>query len=130
VVDFGPMKPLAIAVCLLHVVAVVLTSGLAMCAGADGHASYEWRAEDCCCAGEPESPAAGSGPAVSGVPACGGCADGLAPLPGGFQVEMEAAIPPPAEAGTVELAAWDVAGEPVAFGAAVAVPVVSLPLRC
>lgn len=124
------MRTLSLLACALHFVAVLATSGTALCVRADGGAGYEWSEDGCC--GEDFEAGCRDGLAISHAPDCGGCTDGLAPLPGGFHMEIDVPIPALVEAGTVEPENSIAAGETViaAREPAEAIAPVSLPLRC
>ncbi|MCE9581546.1 MAG: hypothetical protein K8T20_03415 [Planctomycetes bacterium] len=124
------MRTLALIVFALHFAAVLATSGTALCVTAGGEAGYEWSEDGCC--GEDVEAGCERGLTMSHPPDCGGCADGLAPLPGGLHLHVNVPIPALVEAGTVEPETRMAAGEIViaARESAEAIAPVSLPLRC
>lgn len=139
-VTCGGLRTLALIACALHFVAVLVTSSVALCVGNDGHASYEL-VEDACCgeaAAVAPSPACCEGceplpsERIVAAPDCGGCADALVPLPGGFHLDVNVPIPALVEAGTVEPESRFAEVEIViaARESAEAIAPVSLPLRC
>lgn len=99
------MRILTLLACVLHFTAVFATSGVGLCVGNDGHASYEWEGDDCCgdlapavapappCCEDCEKPADA---VLSAAPECGGCIDALAPLLSGLHAAVAPALPPPA----------------------------------
>jgi hypothetical protein len=140
VIGFTPLKILACIACGLHFLAVIMTSGVALCVGNDGHADYEWSGDACCgeevvvvpvkkacCESCTEEPV----PVVTAAPECGGCVDGLAPLDSGVPMDLGDVIPAPEVSGTVDLDVELAAGEIPVGGRTVTVRLpMPLPLRC
>lgn len=133
------MRILSLLACVLHFTAVFATSGVGLCVGNDGHASYEWEGDDCCgdvapavappppCCEDCEEPAEA---VLSAAPECGGCIDALAPLLSGLHATVAPAVPPaapvlqapaPRESRVVAAGGLEASGFP---------PAVPLPLRC
>ncbi|MEK7466806.1 MAG: hypothetical protein AAB074_05255 [Planctomycetota bacterium] len=133
------MRIIATIACVLHFTAVLMTSGVALCVGNDGHAEYEWTGDECC--GEPVAEAEPcceqceaeeeQGDILKAAPDCGGCVDGLAPMMSGVAVDLHPIGAAPEEIRVAEVVNGNAAGSNFAAGGPLTCgPPVPLPLRC